>query len=128
MIIPARCWSAVTSSSCVAGSWLSLGAVHTRGTARGGEKAFSEALAQYGLTLTSGLALGIDGIAHRGALAAKGKTIAVLGNGLSDIYPHRHRALAKQIVESGGALLSEFPSLRYRYRGISRAATGLSAG
>lgn len=72
-------------------------------------KAFSEALARYGLTITSGLALGIDGIAHRGALAVKGKTIAVLGNGLSDIYPHRHRALAKQIEESGGALLSEFP-------------------
>ncbi|AWD02832.1 TPA: DNA-protecting protein DprA [Klebsiella aerogenes] len=95
-------------------------------------KAFSEALAQYGLTLTSGLALGIDGIAHRGALAAKGKTIAVLGNGLSDIYPHRHRALAKQIVESGGALLSEFPlsalPLPGNFPRRNRIISGLSAG
>lgn len=95
-------------------------------------KAFSEALAQYGLTLTSGLALGIDGIAHRGALAVKGKTIAVLGNGLSDIYPHRHRALAKQIEESGGALLSEFPlsarPLPGNFPRRNRIISGLSAG
>ena len=95
-------------------------------------KAFSETLATYGMTITSGLALGIDGIAHRGALAAKGKTVAVLGNGLADIYPHRHRALARQIVDSGGTLLSEFPlsalPLPANFPRRNRIISGLSAG
>lgn len=74
-------------------------------------KLFSEALARYGITITSGLALGIDGIAHRGALEGKGKTVAVLGNGLGEIYPRRHQALAEQIINGGGAVISEFRCL-----------------
>ena len=65
-------------------------------------------LAQAGLCVTSGLALGIDAASHQGALKANGPTIAVLGNGLHSIYPARHQALAEHIAETG-ALISEFP-------------------
>ncbi len=61
------------------------------------------------LTITSGLAIGIDGVAHNAALAAEGKTVAVLGNGLNSVYPPRHRLLARKIHAQGGALISEFP-------------------
>ncbi|MCT4715936.1 DNA-protecting protein DprA [Enterobacteriaceae bacterium H18W14] len=70
---------------------------------------FCEPLATAGLTITSGLALGIDAVAHRAALQVHGKTIAVLGNGLADIYPKRHRHLARNILENGGTVVSEFP-------------------
>ncbi|MFX6895576.1 DNA-processing protein DprA, partial [Acinetobacter baumannii] len=72
------------------------------------------------------------GIAHRGALEGKGKTVAVLGNGLREIYPRRHQALAEQITNSGGAIISEFPlftpPLPGNFPRRNRIISGLSAG
>lgn len=69
---------------------------------------FSRYLAAGGLSITSGLASGIDGAAHQGALAGGGKTIAVVATGLDRVYPAQHRQLAHQIVELG-AMVSEYP-------------------
>lgn len=69
---------------------------------------FSQALAEAGVCVVSGLALGVDGAAHEGALAAQGKTIAVVGTGLDRVYPSRHRDLAHRIALDG-LLLSEYP-------------------
>ncbi|MFV9689253.1 DNA-protecting protein DprA [Pantoea sp. Ep11b] len=70
---------------------------------------FTRHLSLSGLTITSGLARGIDGVAHRAALSAGGKTVAVLGSGLQRLYPKNHARLAAEIVEQGGAVVSEFP-------------------
>lgn len=72
-------------------------------------RSFARSLAAGGFVITSGLALGIDGAAHRGALEAAGKTVAVLGTGLRCLYPARHQQLAADIVAQGGALVSELP-------------------
>ena len=69
---------------------------------------FGYQLASNGVTIVSGLARGIDGESHKGAVAAGGRTIAVLGNGLCSIYPPEHRDLAERIVEQG-AVISELP-------------------
>lgn len=66
-------------------------------------------LAARGAAVVSGLARGIDAEAHRGALATGGRTWAVLGSGLGAVYPPEHEPLGRDILESGGALLSEFP-------------------
>ena len=69
---------------------------------------FSRDLAARGWTIVSGLALGIDAAAHRGALAVDGCTIGVLGSGLDRFYPEENRELAREIVANGGAVVSEF--------------------
>ncbi|RAU48473.1 MULTISPECIES: DNA-processing protein DprA [unclassified Pseudomonas] len=71
--------------------------------------AFARSLASAGFVITSGLALGIDGAAHRGALEGNGATIGVLGTGLEKLYPQRHRALAADMMARGGAVISELP-------------------
>ena len=93
-------------------AWPQLAVVGSRSATRGGienAEAFARELAGRGLAITSGLALGIDGAAHRGALAAGGLTLAVAGTGLDRVYPARHRDLAHAICDGGGALVSEFP-------------------
>ncbi|GAB3026173.1 DNA-processing protein DprA [Bowmanella dokdonensis] len=92
----------------------------------------AKALTERGIVVTSGLALGIDGWAHRGALAAKGRTIAVLGTGLDHIYPRRHVDLADEIITQGGCLLSEFAppvgALPEHFPRRNRLISGLSVG
>lgn len=69
---------------------------------------FAAALAAKGYAVTSGLALGVDGAAHDGALAAGGDTVAVVGTGVDVVYPRNHKALTEQIIERG-VLVSEYP-------------------
>ena len=71
-------------------------------------RTFAKALAAQGITIVSGLALGIDAEAHVGCLAAGGHTIAVMGTGIDSVYPRRHLKLAEQISQNG-LLLTEFP-------------------
>ncbi|HKY92945.1 MAG TPA: DNA-processing protein DprA [Nevskiaceae bacterium] len=94
-------------------------------------EAFASELAGRGIVITSGLALGIDGAAHRGALAAGGTTIAVCGTGLDRIYPAKHRALGQEIVAKG-LMVSEFPpgtpAIPGNFPQRNRIISGLSLG
>lgn len=92
---------------------------------------FSKQLVNYGLTITSGLASGIDAQAHLGALALQQKTIAVCGTGLDRVYPSKHKNLAHQISQSG-LLVSEFmigtPAIANNFPKRNRIISGLSLG
>lgn len=112
-----------------------LAIVGSRNPSGGGSEnaeRFSHYMAERGFAITSGLALGIDAAAHRGALRAGGKTIAVMGTGIDLVYPSRHRQLAQDIVNSGGALVSEFPlgtsSHASNFPQRNRIISGLSGG
>lgn len=86
-------------------------------------------LARAGVVVVSGLALGVDGLAHRAALEAGGTTIAVLATSLPTIYPARHRGLAEQIVAAGGAIMCEHDQLEgraYQFLQRNRLVSGLA--
>lgn len=93
---------------------------------------FSKVLAQSGFYITSGLALGIDGAAHQAALDMNQPTIAVMGTGVDRIYPHWHDAMAADILQKGGVLLSELPPgtapLPAHFPRRNRIISGLSVG
>ncbi len=72
-------------------------------------KRIAAGLAESGVSVYSGLARGIDGTAHRATLDARGRTVAVVGGGLDSIYPAEHEKMAREMVEAGGAVVSEYP-------------------
>jgi DNA processing protein len=113
---------------------LAIAIVGTRHATRYGlaqAERLASSLARVGFTIVSGLARGIDGAAHRGALDAGGRTIAVLGSGLLNIYPPEHAALARDVAESG-CILSEAPPRMVPISGAfpqrNRIISGLTVG
>jgi len=111
-----------------------LAVVGSRNATRQGEataEAFAAALSAAGLTIVSGLALGIDAAAHRGALDGRGSTVAVIGTGADRIYPSRNEALARVIAERG-VVISEFPlgtpAMAANFPRRNRLIAGLARG
>jgi DNA processing protein len=89
-------------------------------------------LARGGISVVSGLALGIDAMAHRGNIEGGAPTVAVLGSGLDNVYPSSNRTLARRILETGGCLLSEYPPgtgpRKWNFPARNRIISGLSRG
>jgi DNA processing protein len=112
-----------------------IAVVGSRRMTRGGAdnaRAWSHYLAAGGFAITSGLAHGVDGAAHTGALDAQGKTIAVMATGIDAIYPRAHLKLAEQIIDQGGTLITEFEPttkpLATNFPSRNRIISGLSLG
>lgn len=117
-------------------SWLDrprVAIVGSRGVSSYGQQVtaqLAEELAERGVVIISGLALGVDGIAHQACLRAGGITVAVLANGLDKMYPAAHTQLAHRILEQGGTILSEYPAgtpgLKQNFIARNRIVTGLA--
>ncbi len=111
-----------------------LAVIGSRKATRGGLEIaaeFSARLVQAGLTVTSGLAAGVDGAAHSAAIEAGGRTIAVAGTGLDQVYPARHRDLALRIVDNGAVVSSFAPGVGPRpgnFPARNRIISGMSVG
>ena len=112
-----------------------IAVVGSRRMTSGGERNardWSQFLAGGGFAITSGLAHGIDAAAHKGALAAHGKTIAVMGTGIDIIYPRQHQRLAENIIDQGGTLITAFEPgtapLPTHFPSRNRIISGLSLG
>lgn len=121
-------WSECLEQPCVA-------VVGSRKCSTYGQNAASmlaRDLAQRGVTIVSGFARGIDAAAHRGAIEAGGRTVAVIGTGIDEVYPRDHKKLADELLAAGGAIVSQFPlttppvSENFPYR--NRIISGLSLG
>ena len=121
-------WQACLDPPCV-------GVIGSRQCSTYGENAsemLSRDLASRGITIVSGLARGIDSAAHRGALQAKGRTVAVMGTGIDGVYPKENTRLVREILDGGGCLVSQFPlgtpPLKDNFPYRNRIISGLSLG
>jgi DNA processing protein len=121
-------WQECFESACVA-------VVGSRRCSTYGENAsemISRDLAENKICIVSGLARGIDSAAHRGAIRAKGKTVAVLGTGIDNVYPKENARLVAEILDAGGAVVSQFPlqtpPLKDNFPYRNRIISGLSLG
>jgi DNA processing protein len=121
-------WQACFDAPCVA-------VVGSRRCSTYGENAglmLARDLAQKGICIVSGLARGIDSAAHKGTIEAKGKTVAVLGTGIDNVYPKENARLVEQILDADGAIVSQFPlgtpPLKDNFPYRNRIISGLSLG
>ena len=121
-------WQACLDQPCV-------GVIGSRQCSTYGENAsemLSRDLASRGITIVSGLARGIDSAAHRGALQATGRTVAVMGTGIDGVYPKENTRLVREILDGGGCLVSQFPlgtpPLKDNFPYRNRIISGLSLG
>jgi len=121
-------WQACFDAPCI-------GVVGSRRCSTYGENAsemLSRDLASNGITIVSGLARGIDTAAHRGAISGSGRTIAVLGTGIDQVYPKENARLVDEILANGGAVVSQFPlgtpPLKDNFPYRNRIISGLSLG
>jgi DNA processing protein len=121
-------WQACFDAACI-------GVVGSRKCSTYGENAsemLARDLAAHGVCIVSGLARGIDTAAHRGAMRGKGRTIAVLGTGIDQVYPKENTRLVEEILASGGAIVSQFPlgtpPLKDNFPYRNRIISGLSLG
>lgn len=109
-----------------------VGTRHPSTYGAGMAEMLSRDLAARGLTILSGMARGVDTAAHKGALEARGKTVAVWGTGIDVIYPKENKRLAEQIVQSGGTIVSEYPLGTFpapqNFPVRNRILSGLSVG
>lgn len=121
-------WQACFEQPCV-------GVIGSRACSTYGENAsemLSRDLASRGLTVVSGLARGIDTAAHRGSIRGQGRTVAVMGTGIDNVYPKENRKIADEIVASGGCLVTQFPlgtpPIKENFPYRNRIISGLSYG